>query len=143
MKFVSTVAALALFALAAGPASAADPVANPTIAPGAVRVNVSALNKSGENGTATLTQIGNDTLIELAFPDTGAIPQPAHIHTGSCAKLTPAPTMFESGYVGGKSTTTLKNVSLASLQNGNFAINVHKSTSDLGTYVACGDIPKS
>jgi hypothetical protein len=142
MKLVSTIAALALI-LAAAPVLAADPVVNPTIAPGAVRVNLSAQNKSGENGTATLTQIGNDTLVVLAFPDTGMAPQPAHIHTGSCAKLTPAPTYGLSNIVGGQSMTTLKNVSLASLQNGNFAINVHKSTSDLGTYVACGDIPKS
>ena len=32
---------------------------------------------------------------------------------------------------------------LSALQTGGFAINVHKSTTDLPTYVACGDIPKS
>jgi hypothetical protein len=34
-------------------------------------------------------------------------------------------------------------VTLADLTSGMFAINVHKSTSDLGTYVSCGDIKTS
>jgi uncharacterized protein YcsI (UPF0317 family) len=28
------------------------------------------------------------------------------------------------------------------LENGDFAINIHHSTSDIPTYYACGDIPK-
>jgi hypothetical protein len=40
----------------------------------------------------------------------------------------------------GKSDTTV-NASLASLMNGNSAINVHKSAAEIQTYVACGDIP--
>jgi hypothetical protein len=40
----------------------------------------------------------------------------------------------------GKSDTTV-NASLVSLMNGNSAINVHKSATDIQTYVACGDIP--
>jgi hypothetical protein len=34
-------------------------------------------------------------------------------------------------------------VSVSALEGASYAINVHKSASDLKTYVACGDIPKS
>ena len=71
-----------------------------------------------------------------------ANPQPIHIHKGTCAKLNPAPFYPLTTLQGGKSVTTLKGVSLMSLQNGNFAINIHHSTSDIPTYYACGNIPK-
>jgi hypothetical protein len=43
--------------------------------------------------------------------------------------------------MGGKSSTVLP-VSVSALMSGGYAINVHKSTDDLKTYVACGDIAK-
>jgi hypothetical protein len=143
MRLLASVASFAFAGLFGVAAFAADPVVNPTIGPGSIRVNLEAQNNSGESGTATLTQTGPDVVVVLAFADTGLPAQPAHIHTGSCAKLNPAPAYPLASIVKGQSTTTLKNLTLASLQNGNFAVNVHASASDAKTYVACGNIPQS
>ncbi|MBV8117249.1 MAG: hypothetical protein JOZ01_04685, partial [Candidatus Eremiobacteraeota bacterium] len=61
-------------------------------------------------------------------------------HEGTCAKLNPAPKYSLTSLASGASTTVVKDVTLDQLLAGTYAINVHKSTSDLGTYVACGDI---
>ena len=55
---------------------------------GPVVVALSAQNDSGMNGTATLTDMGGSTLVDLALTGAPAdIVQPAHIHTGSCATI--------------------------------------------------------
>jgi hypothetical protein len=106
-------------------------------------VPMHAQNGSGEDGTATLNQQGANVVVTISLVKGTATPQPAHIHEGTCAKLNPTPKYPLSNVVNGKSTTTLKNFKLASLQTGGYAINVHKSTSDIATYVSCGDIPKA
>jgi hypothetical protein len=40
----------------------------------------------------------------------------------------------------GTSTTVVKGTTIDQMLKTPYAINVHKSTSDLGTYVACGNI---
>jgi|HubBroStandDraft_1064217.scaffolds.fasta_scaffold315768_2 hypothetical protein len=106
-------------------------------------VTIKAQNGSGESGTATLTQSGANVVVTLALKGGAAAAQPAHIHTGTCAKLNPAPKYPLTNVVNGASTTTLKDMKLSALETGGFAINVHKSTADIKTYVACGDIPKA
>jgi len=109
-------------------------------ASGAKTFPISAQNGSGETGTVTLTPDGSDkTTVTVALTGAPAAAQPAHIHPGSCAKLDPAPKYPLTNVVGGKSTTIV-DVSLASLTSGTFAVNVHKSTEDLKDYVACGDL---
>jgi hypothetical protein len=105
-------------------------------------VTMKAQNGSNEDGTATLTQQGSDVLVTISVSNGTTTPQPAHIHTGSCANLGGVKYPL-TNVVNGKSTTTVKNVELSSLQTGGFAINVHKSAADLATYTSCGDIPKS
>jgi hypothetical protein len=100
----------------------------------------SAQNDSGETGTVTLKPDGDDaTTVTIALTGAPAGPQPAHIHPGTCAKLDPAPKFPLSNVVDGKSTTTVKE-SISKLTAGGFAVNVHKSTDDLKTYVACADL---
>src|ERR1700722_478545 len=106
-------------------------------------VTMNAQNGSGETGTAKLEQTGSDVTVTLSLTGGGSDPQPAHIHPGTCAKLNPAPKYPLTNVVGGKSVTVLKGMKLSDLETGAFAINVHKSTSDIGTYVSCGDIPKA
>jgi hypothetical protein len=137
MKIISWVAAIALVPLVAVAASAQS-----SPAPGTVTVPITAQNGSGESGTATLVQSGSDVTVTLTLNNSGSDPQPAHIHPGTCANLNPVPVYPLSNVVNGTSVSTVKGVTVASLQTGAFAINVHKSTSDLKTYVACGDIPK-
>lgn len=131
--FAIAVAAIVTLAISqSGFAKAADQTAS---------VTMKAQNGSGEDGTATLTQSGADLTVTISIPSGPTTPQPAHIHTGSCANLGGVKYPL-TNVVSGKSTTTLKGVMLASVETGGFAINVHKSTSDLATYVSCGDIPK-
>jgi Cu/Zn superoxide dismutase len=107
-----------------------------------VKVTMNAQHNSKESGTATLTQKGKDVVVTISLSNAKGT-QPAHIHPGTCAKLNPSPKYMLSNVVNGKSTTTVKNLDLDELwEHGPFAVNVHKSTKDLKTYVSCGDIKK-
>ncbi len=99
-------------------------------------------NKSGETATAVLTQEGPDVKVVVTTAGGPADPQPIHIHQGTCANLNPKPFYPLTTVQAATSTTTIKGITLASLENGDFAINIHHSTSDIPTYYACGDIPK-
>ena len=65
--------------------------------------------------------------------------QPAHIHKGSCANLDPKPAYPLNNVVNGKSDTTVM-VGWNELAKGGYAINIHKSATDLATYTSCGNI---
>lgn len=98
-----------------------------------------AQNGSDETGTLTLQAKGNDTIVTIALKN-AAGPQPAHIHEGTCAALNPKPAFPLSNVVDGKSTTTVP-VPLGKLFGSQkYAVNVHKSPTDIATYVACADI---
>ena len=66
-------------------------------------------------------------------------PQPAHIHTGTCAKLGGVVYPL-SNVVDGASTSTVKGVTIDKLLTATHAINVHESAANLDKYVACGNI---
>ena len=104
---------------------------------GPVTVQLGEQNKSGETGTVTLTPQGSKTQVVLQMKGAPADAQPAHIHDGTCASLDPKPRIPLQNVVNGKSTTTL-DMPMAEVKKG--AVNVHKSASDLKTYVACGDL---
>ena len=110
---------------------------------GTVTVNLGEQNGSGESGTARLTSQGDQTKVALDLRNPSAMmaseTQPAHIHKGSCAELDPTPAYALADVQDGKSTSTVA-VKLDDLRNGAFAINVHKSATELETYVACGDV---
>ena len=78
-------------------------------------VPLSAQNASGENGTATLAEVDQTTagavkkIVRLTIKVTGAVadvPQPAHIHVGSCANLG-APVFPLTSVVNGMSVTDI------------------------------------
>jgi Cu/Zn superoxide dismutase len=106
-----------------------------------LNVRMHAQNKSGEAGSAKLTAQGADkTRVEISLKGAPkGTPQPAHIHEGSCAKLDPKPKYGLENVVDGKSSTVVP-AGLDSVRG--MAINVHKSTDDIKTYVSCGDIGK-
>ncbi len=124
----------AVFAL--GPDRAgAQQVVNVTLGPGA-----GPAGGGNQTGTAKLTAMGSQTEVVLSIlPGPAGVEQPAHIHSGTCAALG-AVVYPLNNVVNGASTTTV-NAALASLQNGNFAINAHESGANIGVYVSCGDIP--
>ena len=102
-----------------------------------VTVQLGEQNKSGETGTATITPQGGKTQVVLQLKGAPAEAQPAHIHDGSCASIDPKPRIPLQNVTDGKSTTTV-DLPMSEVMKG--AINVHKSASDLKTYVACGDL---
>ncbi len=99
-----------------------------------------------QTGTVTLTASGSQTEVVVnidASPDGAEVEQPAHIHSGTCDNLPGSLGAVEyplTNVVNGTSTTTV-DASLDSLQTGDFAVNVHKSGTELGVYVSCGNIP--
>jgi plastocyanin len=92
-----------------------------------------------------------------ATPTAGsAHAHPAHIHVGTCDALDPNPTFpltdvaLASGASGDESdgasaipverSMTMVDASLEDLRTGGYAINVHQSAEDIGTYIACGNL---
>jgi hypothetical protein len=100
---------------------------------------LNAQNGSGQHGTVALKPRGPKTVVEIHLLGAPATAEPAHIHSGSCSHLNPAPKYPLTSVVDGISETTV-NASLATLTAGGLAVNVHKSASDLKDYVACGDL---
>lgn len=132
MRLSSFFFATALLAVCALPA-AADAPAYKVFA-------LNAQNGSGESGAVVLTPVGDQTKIEVVVPGAPAgVAQPAHVHVGPCAKLDPKPTYPLSSVLNGLSVTTI-DVPIAKLTDGTFAINVHKSATEIKVYVACGDL---
>lgn len=110
-------------------------------APQTLTIKMAALNHSGEQGTATLTQEpeGVRVVVNLTGAAKTAV-QPTHIHVGTCGNINKAPEYGLQNTVAGKGTSIVKGIKLADLTKGHYAINVHKSANDLGTYVSCGNI---
>jgi hypothetical protein len=102
-------------------------------------VQLGAQSGSGESGTAVLTEEGKSTRVVIDLSNGTTEPQPAHIHSGSCAKLDPTPKYALQNVVDGKSTSMV-NEPLDDLKSEAYAINVHKSAAQIKTYVSCGDI---
>lgn len=108
--------------------------------PKEITVFLNEQSNSNESGTATLTEVDDQTLVTLTL--TGAlqgVSQPAHIHEGSC------PNVGEIIYplsqiVNGRSETMIEATLEQILNQLPLAINVHRSTSQSNIYVACGNL---
>ena len=102
---------------------------------------MTALNGSGEDGTATVTQTADGLSVVISLKNAPKdVAQPTHIHAGNCGKINAAPEYPLSNTVNGKGSSLVKGVKLSDLMSGKYAVNVHKSGDDLPTYVSCGNI---
>ena len=129
---LAIVSALGLSVSAAlSPASAAKPL----------QYRLVAQNNSGETGTVTMLDGPVGLIVHLRVNE-GTVAQPAHIHKGTCAKLDPKPAYPLTTIAEGQSQSTVPGVTIAQMTAGPYAVNVHKSTTDIATYVACVDIVK-
>ena len=110
--------------------------------PSEVIVQLTEQENSGQSGTARLTEKGDTTEVVVqvnpAPADQG--PQPLHIHLGSCGPNLGRIKYTLNDVVDGKSTTLVQ-VSLKDIQ-GNYNVNLHKSSAEFRIYPACGNIPK-
>ncbi len=109
---------------------------------GALVIKLNEQNNSGQSGQAVITQVGSSTvkvIVNLTGKPSG-VPQPAHIHLGSCPN--PGAVKYPLTNVGnGASQTEIQGLTLQQLLGERpLAINVHKSTTEASVYVACGDI---
>src|SRR5712692_7349500 len=96
-------------------------------------------NNSGISGTATFTASGGGLTVDLKVTGAGAGPEPAHIHGGTCAQLSPTPEFTLASVTNGSSTTTLP-TTLQSLAATPHAVHMHKSADEISVYLACADI---
>lgn len=100
-----------------------------------------ALNGSGEDGTAVVSQTDAGLSVVVTLKNAPKdVPQPTHIHAGNCGKINAAPEYPLNNTVNGKGSSIVKGVKLADLMTGKYAVNVHKSADDIPTYVSCGNI---
>ena len=98
---------------------------------------------SDVSGQVTITPSGEqETDVELVLDAQGAEgSHPAHIHEGSsCDEFSAEPTYPLNDVQDGTSSTTL-DVGAVDLLEGEYVVNVHESTDQLDTYIACGQIP--
>ncbi len=110
-------------------------------APDTLTIPMKALNDSGETGTAVLTQQDDGVHVAVTLKNAPKdTAQPTHIHIGTCGNINKAPEYGLVNTVDGKGESVVKGVKLSDLTAGKYAINIHKSGDDLGTYVSCGDI---
>jgi Cu/Zn superoxide dismutase len=104
-----------------------------------VTVELAEFDGSGQTGTATLTADGEQTRVVIAVDSPVSDSQPAHIHEGTCDDLTPEPAYGLPNVTAGSSDSTV-HVSLDTLTEGDYAINLHMSDDVLATYTSCGEI---
>ncbi len=103
-------------------------------------VNLDTQNKSGEYGSAMLQEVNGKVVVTLnivGYPK--GVPQPAHIHVGSCPN--PGAVKYPlTSVLNGQSVTTIDTTLAVLKAMGKLAINVHKSVSESSVYYSCGDL---
>ncbi len=108
--------------------------------PNSVTIPMKALNGSGEDGMAIITQGTGGIDVVVSLQNGTDVSQPTHIHIGTCGAINKAPEYALRDTVNGKGDSLVAGVNLSDLLKGHYAINVHKSAADLPTYVSCGNI---
>jgi hypothetical protein len=98
-------------------------------------------NSSGQDGTATFTSLdGGRTRVILELTNPPDVPQPAHVHSGTCDDLgdpVAALTSVENG-----TSETEVAMSLDRLEEGDLVIHAHKSEAEYDVSVACAPIER-
>lgn len=148
MKIIISTAALGAALVLAATAQTPAPTTSGTNMGGTMmkaaplQIHLTPENNSGETGTATLMDGAQGLVVKVRL-EGGSEAQPMHIHKGTCDKLDPKPEYPLKTVIKGESETTIPKLTIADLEKAPYAINVHKSTSDIATYVACGNIAKA
>lgn len=144
MKYLRFLAVPAMLALTAGAAQATPNVLHRmhnAMAKAHLNINMAAENGSKENGTAAVTDLGNNrVMVKVAvFREPKGASQMAHIHAGACPNVKATPWKALKNVVNGTSITTLSGVSVAQIKAGKYAINVHDAKNPK-RYVSCGNL---
>jgi hypothetical protein len=98
-------------------------------------------SSSGQDGTATFMPLGGGrTRIVLELTNPPDVPQPAHVHNGSCDDLGD-PVVALTSVENGTSETDVE-MSLDALEQGDLVIHAHKSEAEYDVSVACAPIER-
>lgn len=95
---------------------------------------------SHEHGKATFAQKGANVIVTISVKQMPhpAAPQFAHLHHGLCGDLG-APVKYELTPIrNGQSSTTLRNLSLATLTSAPYSIAIHQTLAHMSFHIACG-----
>ena len=96
-------------------------------------------NGSAQEGTATFTPLGTArTSIVLELTNPPDVPQPAHVHSGSCDDLGD-PVVALANVEDGRSETEA-DMSVDQLVEGDLVIHAHKSEAEFDVSVACAPV---
>lgn len=97
-------------------------------------------NNSGQTGSVNLKESGQNIIVSVNIkkgPEN--VPQPSHIHAGTCDSLG-AITYPLANVINGSAETSISST-LDDLQKlAPLAVNVHKSSAEAQTYVACANL---
>lgn len=144
MKVLRFLAIPGMIAVMAGAAQATPNVMHRmhnAMAKAHLNINMAAEGGSRQNGTAAVTDLGNNrVMVKVAvFNEPKGASEAAHIHAGACPKVNPAPWKPLKNVVNGTSVTTLSGVSVGMIKKGKYAINVHDAKNPKH-YVSCGNL---
>jgi len=122
-------------------------LAAPVAAQEDLAIRLDEYRDSGVTGEATVQADGDGTHVSMQLTGEAVTGNhPTHIHTGTCDNFDPNPTFPLTTVVlddvndRGMSETTVEDVSLESLLEGDYVILVHKSSEELTVYLVCGEI---
>ena len=108
--------------------------------PAALELQLQEQNGSAQSGTATLDAVDDGrTRVTIELSNPPQVPQPSHVHPGSCDDLGP-PVAGLANVVDGKAESVI-GMSLEELRTGEFVVHAHKSAQEYETSVACARIP--
>ncbi len=131
---------LGTFCVAAAAVLAAFTSSASTASSSTETIAMHALSGSGQNGTATITDLGGNVRVSVSIGgEPASASEPAHVHLGRCPNIKAVPAYNVGPIVHGKGADVVK-LTWAEINSGKYAVNVHKSASDMGTYVSCGNI---
>jgi hypothetical protein len=98
-------------------------------------------SSSGQDGTATFTSLdGGGTRVVLELTNPPDVPQPAHVHSGTCDDLGD-PVVALTSVEEGTSETDV-GMSLEELGQGDLVVHAHKSEAEYDVSVACAPIER-
>ena len=109
-------------------------------APATETIVMHELNGSGQDGSATITDLGGKVMVTVSIGgETSSASEPSHVHFGRCPHIKAIPAYNVGPILAGKASSVVE-LSWAEINSGKYALNVHQSSSAMGTYVSCGNI---
>ena len=95
---------------------------------------------SDVHGTAVLTQRGRDLVINIVLTGVkpGSPPNLAHIDPGTCGNFTRGTSYSLEPVVNGYSTSTLRNIDIATFAKRPYSVTIHKPLAHISLHVECG-----